>query len=176
MKIIDLRCRPAFLHPFFGAVPGSPEHNVARWLNRGLQSQISPGGVYAQHSTNYQRLMLSLAVWASAVARIQRLAWPEATRQKLAAATRWLLGLVDQVHVECTRHHLEPGDALLLYTDGVTERRRGAEQFGPERLLDAARSAAGGSATHLVATVRTAVETFSSAPHDDIALLAVRAE
>lgn len=66
-----------------------------RWLNRGLQSQISPGGVYAQHSTNYQRLMLSLAVWASAVARIQRLAWPEATRQKLAAATRWLLGLVD---------------------------------------------------------------------------------
>lgn len=34
MKIIDLRCRPAFLHPFFGAVPGSPEHATARWLNR----------------------------------------------------------------------------------------------------------------------------------------------
>lgn len=34
MKIIDLRCRPAFLHPFFGGVPGSPEHATARWLNR----------------------------------------------------------------------------------------------------------------------------------------------
>ena len=34
MKIIDLRCRPAYLHPFFGGVPGSPEHDVARWLNR----------------------------------------------------------------------------------------------------------------------------------------------
>lgn len=34
MKIIDLRCRPAFLHAFFGGVPGSPEHEVARWLNR----------------------------------------------------------------------------------------------------------------------------------------------
>lgn len=34
MKVIDLRCRPAYLHPFFGGVPGSPEHNVARWLNR----------------------------------------------------------------------------------------------------------------------------------------------
>ncbi|MDH1067331.1 amidohydrolase family protein, partial [Pseudomonas sp. GD03985] len=34
MKVIDLRCRPAFLHPFFGGVPGSPEHDVARWLNR----------------------------------------------------------------------------------------------------------------------------------------------
>lgn len=33
-KIIDLRCRPAFLHKFFGAEPGSPEHATARWLNR----------------------------------------------------------------------------------------------------------------------------------------------
>ncbi len=34
MKIIDLRCRPAYLHPFFGGVPGSPEHYTSRWLNR----------------------------------------------------------------------------------------------------------------------------------------------
>lgn len=34
MKVIDLRCRPAYLPPFFGGVPGSPEHDVARWLNR----------------------------------------------------------------------------------------------------------------------------------------------
>lgn len=33
-KIIDVRCRPAFLHDFFGATPGSPEHATARWLNR----------------------------------------------------------------------------------------------------------------------------------------------
>ncbi|AZV92818.1 amidohydrolase [Bordetella sp. J329] len=33
-KIIDMRCRPAFLHDFFGATPGSPEHATARWLNR----------------------------------------------------------------------------------------------------------------------------------------------
>ena len=41
------------------------------------------------------------------------------------------------VLVEVTTHRLEPGDTLLLYTDGVTERRRGKEQFGPERLLGA---------------------------------------
>ncbi|MQT14573.1 amidohydrolase family protein [Segnochrobactrum spirostomi] len=34
MTIIDLRCRPAFLHDFFGATPGSPEFETARWLNR----------------------------------------------------------------------------------------------------------------------------------------------
>lgn len=34
MKIIDMRCRPAFLHDFFGATPGTPEYDTARWLNR----------------------------------------------------------------------------------------------------------------------------------------------
>ncbi|WP_454914933.1 amidohydrolase family protein [Xanthobacter sediminis] len=34
MTVIDLRCRPAYLHDFFGATPGSPEFETARWLNR----------------------------------------------------------------------------------------------------------------------------------------------
>lgn len=34
MKVIDLRCRPAFLHDFFGATPDTPEYDTARWLNR----------------------------------------------------------------------------------------------------------------------------------------------
>lgn len=34
MKITDLRCRPAYLHDFFGATPGTPEYDTARWLNR----------------------------------------------------------------------------------------------------------------------------------------------
>ncbi|WP_028311648.1 amidohydrolase family protein [Derxia gummosa] len=33
-KVIDLRCRPAFLHDFFGATPGNAAHATARWLNR----------------------------------------------------------------------------------------------------------------------------------------------
>ncbi|MDR1423046.1 MAG: amidohydrolase family protein [Azoarcus sp.] len=33
-KIIDMRCRPAFLHDFFGATPGNAAHAAARWLNR----------------------------------------------------------------------------------------------------------------------------------------------
>lgn len=34
MNIIDMRCRPAYLHDFFGATPGSAAHGVTRWLNR----------------------------------------------------------------------------------------------------------------------------------------------
>lgn len=33
-KIIDLRSRPALLHDFYGATPGTKEYEVARWLNR----------------------------------------------------------------------------------------------------------------------------------------------
>jgi sigma-B regulation protein RsbU (phosphoserine phosphatase) len=86
------------------------------------------------------------------------------------------VGLVDRVDLECVRYRLDPGDTLLLYTDGVTERRRGREQFGTDRLLTAAATAVGRPAAHLVAAVRAAVETFSpDRPADDIALLAMRA-
>ena len=86
------------------------------------------------------------------------------------------VGLLPKMLVEVTTHRLEPGDTLLLYTDGVTERRRGKEQFGPERLLALAARTAGRPARQVVAAVRDAVERFSPDPAtDDVALLAVRA-
>jgi hypothetical protein len=80
-----------------------PEHPQAkkwqatgwRWLNAGFQAQITPEGVYAQHSANYHRLALHLGLWSQAVIHKLGLEWPEATHQKLAAATRWLLALAD---------------------------------------------------------------------------------
>jgi len=33
-RVIDLRCRPAYLHDFFGATPESAGEVTARWLNR----------------------------------------------------------------------------------------------------------------------------------------------
>jgi predicted TIM-barrel fold metal-dependent hydrolase len=32
--IIDMRLRPPFLHPFFGAAPDTPEGDLVRWVNR----------------------------------------------------------------------------------------------------------------------------------------------
>jgi phosphoserine phosphatase RsbU/P len=87
------------------------------------------------------------------------------------------VGLTQNISPTTTRHWLRPGDALVAYTDGVTERRLGREQFGQDRLLKTLSTAAGRSADDLVATVRDAVEEFSSDPHrDDIAILAIRAQ
>jgi serine phosphatase RsbU (regulator of sigma subunit) len=87
------------------------------------------------------------------------------------------LGLVEAVDLHCTQHLLAPGETLLLYTDGITECRRGLEQFDENRLLEAAATASGTSAARLVATVRETVQRFApDLCSDDIALLAVRAE
>jgi len=49
MTVIDLRCRPAYLHDFFGATPGSPEFETARWLNRrvGAFAEATLSGPFA---------------------------------------------------------------------------------------------------------------------------------
>jgi hypothetical protein len=80
-----------------------PQHPLAagwrrtgwRWWNAGVQGQITPEGAYAQHSTNYQRLALQLALWAGMLASGSGVALPERTAERLRAATRWMLALLD---------------------------------------------------------------------------------
>ena len=69
---------------------------------------------------------------------------------------------------------LTAGQTLLLYTDGVTEARRGNVFFGDERLVEVV-SADPGSAQGLVDIVLNAVLGFQSGnPRDDVALVGVR--
>ncbi|MFI7679096.1 SpoIIE family protein phosphatase [Actinophytocola sp. NPDC049390] len=85
------------------------------------------------------------------------------------------VGLVRRFAVHPTRHVLLSGDTLVFYTDGVTEHRRGAELFGPERLAEALRRATPRTADGVIAGVRQAVDDFSPEPHrDDIAIVAVQ--
>jgi serine phosphatase RsbU (regulator of sigma subunit) len=85
------------------------------------------------------------------------------------------LGLLDVVSTPVADIPLGPGDALVFYTDGVTERRRGRELFGSERLCDAAVPLAGYSADVIATRLRTTVIGFSvDPPRDDIAILVLR--
>ena len=85
------------------------------------------------------------------------------------------LGLLDSITTPTAEVPLGPGDALVFYTDGVTERRRGRELFGTERLRDAAAPLAGYSADVVAARLRATAIGFSvEAPRDDIAILVIR--
>ncbi|ROT33880.1 SpoIIE family protein phosphatase [Micromonospora sp. HM5-17] len=85
------------------------------------------------------------------------------------------LGLLDSVTSPATELRLDPGDALIFFTDGVTERRRGRELFGLDRLRAAAVPLAGYSAEVVAARLRSAVIGFSvESPRDDIAILVLR--
>jgi len=66
-----------------------------KWFNQGLKSQIAKDGAYVQHSTNYHRLMLQLALWVGMLAKSQGWLFPQAAHERLVAATRWLANLVD---------------------------------------------------------------------------------
>ncbi|HEY3267982.1 MAG TPA: SpoIIE family protein phosphatase [Armatimonadota bacterium] len=71
--------------------------------------------------------------------------------------------------------HLEPGDTLLLYTDGVTEARRGDQFLEAEGVIELLRRHAGGSAEDVVRGIYSDVKDYANGNlHDDIALLALK--
>ncbi|GAA3734402.1 SpoIIE family protein phosphatase [Micromonospora maritima] len=85
------------------------------------------------------------------------------------------LGLLDTITTPTAELALKPGDSLIFYTDGVTERRRGRELFGTERLRESAAPLAGYSADVVAARLRAATIAFSvEPPRDDIAVLVLR--
>jgi len=70
---------------------------------------------------------------------------------------------------------VHPGETLVFFTDGVTERRRGNNFFGSDRLAASLSELAGHTADVVAARLRKTVLDFSpEPPRDDIAILAVR--
>jgi serine phosphatase RsbU (regulator of sigma subunit) len=85
------------------------------------------------------------------------------------------LGLLETITCPDVAITLNPGDSLIFYTDGVTERRRGRELFGSGRLRDAAAPLAGYPADVMAARLRSTTINFSvEEPRDDIAILVLR--
>ena len=73
---------------------------------------------------------------------------------------------------------LEPGQRLVLYTDGITEAGNTQQElFGEERLIEVCTRAAGEPVESLVESVFSEVERFSQGQvqMDDQAILAMEA-
>jgi sigma-B regulation protein RsbU (phosphoserine phosphatase) len=81
--------------------------------------------------------------------------------------------------INYTQHHtiLNPGDAIYMYTDGITEAMNiNNELFTDERLKEVLQTVAGNSCKQIIDSVRKEVEEFSKGAEqsDDITAIAVR--
>jgi PAS domain S-box-containing protein len=86
-----------------------------------------------------------------------------------------LLGIFEDPTLVDRAVDLRPGDALVLYTDGVTDERRGEEEFGIVRLRDVLARLAGSDAQRIADGVVAAIDAFRTGDvHDDIALVVLR--
>lgn len=88
-----------------------------------------------------------------------------------------LLGVFPDSKYEDASIELKPGDLLLLFTDGITEATAmDGEEFGEERLVAVAKSAAGSSLEDVQSTILERVKDFcDSQLSDDATLLMLAA-
>jgi sigma-B regulation protein RsbU (phosphoserine phosphatase) len=89
------------------------------------------------------------------------------------------LGFETGIEFERTERTLRPGDALILYSDGVSEAfNRRDECYGTERLLADAGGCAGQAATAIATRVLEKVRLFAGdvPQSDDIAILTLKVD
>jgi hypothetical protein len=84
-----------------------------RWFEHGLLTQIAADGNYSQHSANYQRLMLQLALWMQLLSQVDGKTFAAPALARLQAATRWLLALLDPHSGRCP--NLGPNDGAYIF-------------------------------------------------------------
>ncbi len=90
--------------------------------------------------------------------------------------TGTLIGALPDPTLHDCELSLADGEAIVLYTDGVTEARRGAELFGEARLVEALEGQQALDASDLADRVERSVERFrGGAGVDDTAVLVLRA-
>ncbi|GIG70546.1 PP2C family protein-serine/threonine phosphatase [Phytomonospora endophytica] len=85
-----------------------------------------------------------------------------------------LIGILPRTHITTANLHLEHGDTLLLYTDGLTDAHTdGDRRYGNNALLALARQLAPASPQATVAALDEIIEGFGEGVEDDVALLAI---
>jgi PAS domain S-box-containing protein len=164
------------------AVRTSDLVDVLRTVNEVLLRQGAPHGTCTVACVLAERLEDRIELRAVSAGHPLPLVLRQGTGavEELGAPGR-LLGILAEIDLTVAVTTLSGGDAVVLYTDGVTEARHrtsdgAVEQFGEERLRKILSSARGAGAEDIVARVETSVLEFQ-AGHlaDDIGVLVLRA-
>jgi sigma-B regulation protein RsbU (phosphoserine phosphatase) len=85
------------------------------------------------------------------------------------------LGLLDKREYEEVVFHALPGDAMVLYSDGITDNLNAAgHEYGKGRLAQVLRAHCAGSAADMVAAIFQDQDKFSSTAFDDQTVFAIK--
>lgn len=86
-----------------------------------------------------------------------------------------LIGVLPDADITTTTFRLDPGDTLLLHTDGLTEAHTATrgDRYGDDALLDFARTLAPTTAKTTITAIRELLGTLGTGVDDDTAVLAV---
>jgi sigma-B regulation protein RsbU (phosphoserine phosphatase) len=104
--------------------------------------------------------------------------WSARTRSLVGlGATGLPLGIDVGIPIEDASVTLEPGDRLVLYTDGVTEATSATDElFGDARLWAVIETCADCTLAEMQATILSAVRAFAPVQRDDITLMVLEIE
>ncbi len=126
----------------YTAAQALPDHPQAgywqrlgrKWLDWCFAHQIDGAGEYIQHSTNYHRLMLQLALWVTSFV-------DDAPRpvhdERLAPATRWLAALTDPISGQAANLGANDGAYIFPLANGGFRDFRPVVQTASRRFLGA---------------------------------------
>jgi GAF domain-containing protein len=88
-----------------------------------------------------------------------------------------LIGLFPDIRLWEETVQLGPGDAIVFFTDGVTEAARGMDEFGEEGVTEVLRRSVGMRAAEISQAIEESVLSFGGAePRDDLAVLVLRVD
>jgi hypothetical protein len=85
-------------------------------FGKAIIEQIDEDGEYTQHSTNYHRMMLTLALWMEALLASERKELEPDELEKLGKASTWLIGQYDEISGNAANLGHNDGSFILPFT------------------------------------------------------------
>jgi serine phosphatase RsbU (regulator of sigma subunit) len=85
-----------------------------------------------------------------------------------------LLGVAPRAQYEDFDVELDAGDVIVLYSDGLTEARRGEEEFGPEGVRRVLEAHARRGAAEILRALLAEVQAFTDQPLDDVTVVVLK--
>lgn len=101
----------------------------------------------------------------------------DGTVEELPRSNSLVMGVFDEIEYKEASLQLEPGDTLVVFTDGVTEAiNPDKKEFGTRQLMTTLRGLAGKSSQQIIEVVRGAIKDFADGAEqsDDITMLVVK--